>query len=47
MTSVVSPTIYHHRYRSDHLLDSKSEKSGPVDSVRRVFFNIYIFQLKK
>ena len=25
----------------------KSEKSGPVDSVRRVFFTIYIFQIKK
>ena len=24
----------------------KSEKSGPVDSVRRVFFTIYIFQIK-
>jgi len=24
----------------------KSEKNGPVDSVRRVFFNMYIIQLK-
>ena len=24
----------------------KSEKNGPVDSVRRVFFNTYIIQLK-
>jgi hypothetical protein len=24
----------------------KSKKNGPVDSVRRVFFNMYIIQLK-
>ena len=47
MTRVVSPTNYHCRYCKDHLWNSESEKNGPVDSVRRDFFNIYIFQLKK